>query len=69
MIGEVALDGEVVHLYDISGILHPSGVGAVRNPRDPSTLRVYVSDRGIDDADDPNENEDDPLLPTPVRCG
>ena len=50
VIAEVTLDGDVVYLYDISGsgILHPSGVAAVRNPGDPSILRIYVSDRGID---------------------
>lgn len=59
IISEVTLAGELVHAYDISGsgILHPSGVAVVRNPRDTTTPRVYVTDRGIDNVDDPNEND------------
>jgi len=59
VIAELTIEGELVNLYDISasGIFRPSGVAMVRNAGDPSVLRAFVTDRGIDNSEDPNEND------------
>lgn len=58
-IAEVTLRGRLVNLIDISGtgILHPGGITILPRPADHNTARVYVADRGVDNATDPDEND------------
>ncbi len=57
LIVEATRRGRPVATYDISssGIEEPSGLAVVRP--DPTTLLVYVSDRGVDNDEDPAEND------------
>lgn len=59
VIAEITPEGQLVATYDISGsgIARPSGIAVVRRANDPAVLRVYVTDRGVDNGEDPNEND------------
>lgn len=59
VIAELTIEGELVNLYDISGsgVFRPSGIAMVRNAGDPSVLRAFVTDRGVDNNEDPDEND------------
>ncbi len=55
----VTLDGHLVDSIDVSslGIVSPTGIAFAPGSDDPSATHVYVTDRGIDNNMDPNEND------------
>ncbi|HWO71735.1 MAG TPA: SdiA-regulated domain-containing protein [Actinomycetota bacterium] len=57
VIVEVTLVGDAVRAYDLSGsaIDHPSGIAVA--PGEGGALLAYVSDRGLDNAVDPGEDD------------
>ena len=56
---ETTLSGTALAIYDLSftEIMKPSGVGIGPGSQDPEKYSIYVTDRGVDNNDDPNEND------------
>lgn len=56
---EATIDGTVIQVIDISfaNILSPSDIGIGPGSQTPSELNIYISDRGIDNGQNPNEND------------
>jgi len=59
VIAEVTVNGTLLNEYDIDpfNIVAPAGVGVGPSSYNPSVMSVYVSDRGVDNNQDPNEND------------
>jgi hypothetical protein len=51
--------GSLIRRFDLSGarLKNPSSIAYGPSSRDPSTLSFYITDRGVDNATDPNEND------------
>jgi uncharacterized protein YjiK len=58
-IAEVTLDGTLVRTIDISAAnaRKPAGLAYGPSSRDPNGKSLYISDRGVDNNADPNEND------------
>ena len=57
---ETNFSGSVLNVWDISsfsGVVHPSGVAVGPSSNDPSGTSIYVTDRGIDNNQNPREND------------
>jgi uncharacterized protein YjiK len=56
---ETTLDGTVLNIFDIRPLdpISPGGVGIGPGSQNPGELVVYVSDRGVDNNSNPNEND------------
>jgi hypothetical protein len=56
---ETTVDGQPLRQFDISfsNILKPAGVGVGPGSKDSSNVNVYVSQRGVDNNSNPNEND------------
>jgi hypothetical protein len=57
---ETTFSGTVLSVWDIStfsGVLHPSGLACGPGSQDQTKTSIYVSDRGVDNNDNPNEND------------
>ncbi|MBI5030565.1 MAG: hypothetical protein HZB51_08555 [Chloroflexi bacterium] len=56
---EVTFSGTLVHSIDISFLnaIDPDGITLAPGSDDPTVLHVYVADRGIDNNQNPNEND------------
>jgi len=56
---EMSTSGDFISLTDISFLnsIAPSGVALAPGSNDPSVLNLYITDRGIDNNSDPNEND------------
>jgi hypothetical protein len=52
-------DGSLVGRYDLSAahLLNPSSIAYGPSSRDPSRRSFYITDRGVDNGSDPNEND------------
>lgn len=60
LMGEMTVDGTVVELIAldfISGADKPAGAAIGPGSQDPDVLNIYITDRGVDNNDDPNEND------------
>lgn len=59
VMARVTLDGALVESIDIStsGILRPSDVTLAPGSDDASETHVYVTDRGLDNGNDPDQND------------
>ncbi len=59
IMGEFSLTGSLVNLYDISSLnaVSPAGLGMGPGSQNPSETVVYISQRGVDNNQDPNEND------------
>jgi hypothetical protein len=59
VIVETNFAGDLLNVYDIdaANILSPAGAAIGPSSVNPSVMSVYVSDRGIDNGQDPNEND------------
>lgn len=59
MLVETTPSGTALNTYDISftEIRKPSGVGIGPGSQDPEKYSIYITDRGVDNNDDPNEND------------
>lgn len=58
-LAEFRTDGVLVRLFDISAAnaVRPAGLGYGPSSQDPDQMSVYITDRGIDNNSDPNEND------------
>jgi hypothetical protein len=57
-IAETTTDGTLVNLIDISAAdIDPSGIALAPGSSAPSETHLYVSDRGVDNEEDPAEND------------
>jgi hypothetical protein len=57
-IAETTTDGTLVNLIDISAAdIDPSGIALAPGSSAPSQTHLYVSDRGVDNEEDPDEND------------
>jgi len=58
-ISEFTLDGEYLGDIDLSAfdIRHPSGIVFARSSDDPKTTSAFITDRGVDNDFNPNEND------------
>lgn len=56
---EVSIDGVLLNTFDISAAnaILPAGVGIGPASKSPAGMSVYIVDRGIDNGQDPNEND------------
>ncbi len=56
---ETTITGSLVNLYDIDAfnILSPAGAAIGPGSTNPAVMSIYISDRGVDNAEDPNEND------------
>jgi hypothetical protein len=56
---EAATSGKLVKTIDISFVkpVSPGGVGCGPGSQDPGRTNIFIADRGVDNADDPNEND------------
>lgn len=56
---EVSVDGTLLNTFDISAVdaTLPAGVGIGPSSGSPDEMSVYIVDRGIDNGQDPNEND------------
>ena len=56
---EVTVNGNLVDTFDISaaGAIEPAGLTIAPDPQNPAQRNLYIVDRGIDNNQDPNEND------------
>ena len=56
---EVTVTGNLVDTFDISaaGAIEPAGLTIAPDPQNPAQRNLYIVDRGIDNNQDPNEND------------
>ena len=59
VVAEVTVSGTLVDTIDISAAntIELAGLTIAPDPQTPSQRNLYISDRGIDNGDDPNEND------------
>ncbi|MDH3972758.1 MAG: tandem-95 repeat protein [Deltaproteobacteria bacterium] len=59
LLAHITTDGKLVRMIDISVInaIDPAGLAYAPSSIDPSVMSIYLSDRGIDNNDDPSEND------------
>ena len=59
LLTEFKLSGEVVRTCDISAAagIKPAGLSMAPGSENPSFMNLYIVDRGIDNSEDPNEND------------
>jgi hypothetical protein len=59
IIVETSLDGTLVNSYDISavGSIRHSGLAFAPSSQNPSVNHIYLASRGVDNNEDPNEND------------
>ena len=59
VIVETTITGQLLNVYDIDpfNIFSPAGVGIGPGSTNSSIMNVYISDRGVDNNQDPNEND------------
>jgi hypothetical protein len=59
MIAEISTTGNIVRLIDISQAnpVVPAGLACEPGSLHPSEMNIYIADRGIDNNQDPNEND------------
>lgn len=59
VIVETTITGQLLNVYDIDplNIYSPAGVGIGPGSTNSSIMNVYISDRGVDNNQDPNEND------------
>jgi hypothetical protein len=58
-ISEFTLDGQFIRTIDVSAadVRHASGLQIAPSSGDPADLAAYITDRGVDNNFDPNEND------------
>lgn len=56
---EATANGDVVNIYDLTSanIRAPAGAAIGPGSVDPAVMNLYISDRGVDNSDNPNEND------------
>jgi hypothetical protein len=59
IVAETTIDGTLLNEYDIAFInaVNPGGLGVGPGSQNPSEMSVYIAERGIDNNQDPNEND------------
>jgi uncharacterized protein YjiK len=59
VVTEATMSGELIRIIDISSLSahSPAGVAYAPGSQDPSSRSLYIVDRGIDNGDDPDEND------------
>jgi VCBS repeat-containing protein len=58
-LAEITTSGALVNMHDISAAnaYKPAGLGYGPGSVDPETMNIYIAERGVDNNDDPNEND------------
>jgi hypothetical protein len=58
-VAEVTIEGDLVRIIDISAApaVMPGGLAYAPSSVNPSEMNLFITDRGVDNNDDPNEND------------
>jgi hypothetical protein len=59
VIAETETDGTLIHYIDFASLnaVNPAGLAYAPASSDPTKNHLYIVARGIDDSDDPDEND------------